>query len=96
MASTTPSVSIARATAERTAELHESLAEIRARVQQTAVVTEPTLVAVSKYKPAADVLACFEAGQLDFGENYVQELVEKASQVCSFIKGCSSANSMFS
>ena len=42
---------------------------------------KPRLVAVSKYKPAADITGCYEAGHRDFGENYVQELTEKASQV---------------
>ncbi|MBW7869863.1 MAG: YggS family pyridoxal phosphate-dependent enzyme [Flavobacteriia bacterium] len=40
-----------------------------------------TLVAVSKTKPAADVKTLFDAGQLDFGENRVQELVEKYEQL---------------
>ncbi|EGN98746.1 hypothetical protein SERLA73DRAFT_181371, partial [Serpula lacrymans var. lacrymans S7.3] len=70
---------------ERSAELAESLAEIRTRVQQAALTSSshstPTLLAVSKYKPASDVLACYEHGQRDFGENYVQELVEKAEQL---------------
>ncbi len=35
------------------------------------------LVAVSKKKTAADIQAAYETGQLDFGENYVQELVDK-------------------
>lgn len=35
------------------------------------------LVAVSKTKPVADISALFDLGQKDFGENYVQELVEK-------------------
>ncbi|ULQ54467.1 YggS family pyridoxal phosphate-dependent enzyme [Flavihumibacter fluvii] len=35
------------------------------------------LVAVSKTKPASDILDLYNAGQRDFGENYVQELVEK-------------------
>jgi pyridoxal phosphate enzyme (YggS family) len=35
------------------------------------------LVAVSKTKPAADVAALYGMGQRDFGENYVQELVDK-------------------
>ena len=39
-----------------------------------------TLVAVSKTKPAADILELYELGQRDFGENYVQELVDKAAQ----------------
>jgi pyridoxal phosphate enzyme (YggS family) len=36
-----------------------------------------TLVAVSKTKPAEDIQALYDLGQRDFGENYVQELVEK-------------------
>jgi len=36
-----------------------------------------TLVAVSKTKPASDIEALYKLGQRDFGENYVQELVEK-------------------
>ena len=37
-----------------------------------------TLIAVSKLKPLSHVKAAFDAGQRDFGENYVQELAEKA------------------
>jgi pyridoxal phosphate enzyme (YggS family) len=40
-----------------------------------------TLVAVSKIKPASDVQKMYELGQRNFGENYVQELVEKQSQL---------------
>lgn len=36
-----------------------------------------TLVAVSKTKPAEDIEALRKLGQADFGENYVQELLEK-------------------
>ena len=36
-----------------------------------------TLVAVSKTKPNEDIQALYELGQRDFGENYVQELVDK-------------------
>jgi pyridoxal phosphate enzyme (YggS family) len=36
------------------------------------------LVAVSKTKPASALHAAYLAGQRDFGENYIQELVEKA------------------
>lgn len=42
---------------------------------------EPRLVAVSKYKPAADIMACYQHGQRDFGENYAAELAEKAAVV---------------
>ena len=78
----------ATATEERTQELIESLAEIRARVK-TATVSSfpPTLVAVSKIKPASDILVCYNDGQLDFGENYVQELEDKA-KIVRFLVGC--------
>ena len=39
------------------------------------------LVAVSKTKPVEDILALYELGQRDFGENYVQELVDKQDQL---------------
>ncbi len=35
------------------------------------------LIAVSKTKPAEDIKAMYDLGQKDFGENYVQELVDK-------------------
>ena len=40
-----------------------------------------TLVAVSKTKPVADLMEAYNAGQRIFGENYVQELVEKYEQL---------------
>jgi pyridoxal phosphate enzyme (YggS family) len=39
------------------------------------------LVAVSKTKPAEDIQALYELRQRDFGENYVQELVNKQAQL---------------
>ena len=39
---------------------------------------QPRLVAVSKTKPAEMVQAAYDAGHRDFGENYVQELTDKA------------------
>jgi PLP dependent protein len=39
------------------------------------------LVAVSKTKPVADIQALYDLGQRDFGENYVQELVDKQAQL---------------
>jgi len=36
-----------------------------------------TLVAVSKTKPVADLEVLYDLGQRDFGENYVQELLDK-------------------
>ncbi|XP_040098863.1 pyridoxal phosphate homeostasis protein isoform X2 [Oryx dammah] len=40
---------------------------------------QPRLVAVSKTKPADMVMEAYSHGQRTFGENYVQELLEKAS-----------------
>ena len=45
-----------------------------------------TLVAVSKIKPIEDILALYNLGQKDFGENYVQELVDKQSQLPTAIR----------
>ena len=39
------------------------------------------LVAVSKIKPIEDILALYDLGQRDFGENYVQELVDKNANI---------------
>ena len=36
-----------------------------------------TLIAVSKTKPQSDLIEAYEAGQLDFGENKIQEMSEK-------------------
>jgi PLP dependent protein len=40
-----------------------------------------TLVAVSKTKPIVDLMEAYNAGQRIFGENYVQELVDKHEQL---------------
>jgi PLP dependent protein len=45
-----------------------------------------TLVAVSKTKPVSDLMEAYHAGQRVFGENYVQELVEKEHQMPKDIK----------
>jgi len=39
------------------------------------------LVAVSKLQPASAIRAAYAEGQRDFGENYVQELEQKAAQL---------------
>lgn len=39
------------------------------------------LIAVSKTKPVSDMLEAYAAGQTDFGENYVQEVLEKAPEL---------------
>jgi pyridoxal phosphate enzyme (YggS family) len=42
---------------------------------------EIILVAVSKTKPSSEILELYKAGHRDFGENYVQELLEKSMQL---------------
>ncbi|KAB7499163.1 Proline synthase co-transcribed bacterial-like protein [Armadillidium nasatum] len=44
-----------------------------------AVCPEPRLVAVTKTKPKEMIIEAYKAGQIHFGENYVQELVEKGT-----------------
>lgn len=39
------------------------------------------LVAVSKLKPIEDILEMYDLGQRDFGENYVQELLDKVHKI---------------
>lgn len=39
------------------------------------------LVAVSKIQPVEAIMALYEKGQRDFGENYVQELVDKSERL---------------
>jgi hypothetical protein len=43
------------------------------------------LIAVSKTKPPEDIRAAYEAGQRDFGENYVQELTVKAEALADLL-----------
>ncbi len=50
----------------------QNLTEIKSQLP-----THVTLVAVSKTKPVADLMEAYHVGQRIFGENYVQELVEK-------------------
>ena len=49
-------------------------------------LSNTTLVAVSKTKPASDIEQLYALGQRDFGENYVQELVEKEALLPKDIK----------
>jgi pyridoxal phosphate enzyme (YggS family) len=60
----------------------EQLAECQNRIAQACEqasrsITSVLLIAVSKTHPAQSVEAAFNAGQRHFGENYVQECIEK-------------------
>lgn len=62
--------------------LSDSLASARARLAQALAsagrpVEAARLLAVSKTKPADMIRAAWELGQREFGENYVQEALEK-------------------
>ncbi len=48
-----------------------------AEISKELIAKNTTLVAVSKTKPVEDIQALYDLGQRDFGENYVQELVDK-------------------
>jgi hypothetical protein len=63
-------------------EVATSLAAVRERLARSVErsgrsPSSVRLVAVSKTRPAEDVRAAFEAGQTEFGENRVQEALEK-------------------
>ena len=44
---------------------------------KTELPAQVTLIAVSKTKPVELIKEAYDAGQRDFGENYIQEGVEK-------------------
>ena len=44
-------------------------------------ISGATLIAVSKTKPSADIMELYALGHRDFGENYVQELVKKQTEL---------------
>jgi pyridoxal phosphate enzyme (YggS family) len=56
--------------------IEENIRRIKSQIPENV-----TLVAVSKTKPAADILTAYNAGHRDFGENKVQELVDKHEQL---------------
>lgn len=61
-----------------------NLRDVRKRVEVAAEsVSQPSvqLVAVSKTKPVEQLMEAYNQGQRFFGENYVQELIEKVSQM---------------
>lgn len=62
------------------------LAAVKARIAQAADLAGRQtatihLLAVSKTKPSTDIRAAYAAGQCAFGENYLQEALEKMAQL---------------
>ena len=82
-----PISSVAAADAQqRAADIVANARDVRARIDEmcASVGRDPssvTLIPVSKTKPAEDIRALYDAGFRHFGENYFQELVEKAGEL---------------
>ncbi|KAE8443135.1 hypothetical protein EG329_002304 [Mollisiaceae sp. DMI_Dod_QoI] len=70
----------------RASALTTALKSVQQRVAAAAKGRNVRVVAVSKLKPASDILALYQAGQRHFGENYAQELLEKAALLPGDIK----------
>jgi PLP dependent protein len=51
------------------------------QIKSTLDAANVCLVAVSKTKPVSDIMDLYQQGQRHFGENYVQELVDKQPQL---------------
>lgn len=65
----------------------DNLSKIHTQIQTASKhTTQPVmLLAVSKTKPISDIQLAYQAGQRCFGENYVQEGVDKINQLTSLV-----------
>lgn len=85
--------------ADKTAQVKEELAEAAKAAGRKP--ENVSLVAVSKLHPASDIRALTESGQIDFGENYVQEVLNKQEELADlrvkwhFIGGLQSNKAKF-
>lgn len=57
--------------------IQDNLKKIQERIHALDKNQQVTLIAVSKTKPASDLQQAIDAGQHHFGENYLQEALEK-------------------
>lgn len=65
--------------------LESALHDVRIAIQESHRASNSVqLLAVSKTKPVSDIVQAYEAGQRLFGENYVQEGVEKIKKLQAF------------
>lgn len=64
---------------QRLERIHARIRAASARAERDAASVR--LVAVSKRKPASELARAHALGQRDFGENYVQELVQKRAEL---------------
>lgn len=70
-------------------DIKQRLKALQARIEQAELaanrlVGSVQLLAVSKTKPAADIIQAYLAGQRHFGENYVQEALTKQAELGAF------------
>lgn len=74
-------------TTAATSTIAQNLSRVLSKIQSCASSpsNNVTLIAVSKTKPSNALLECYESGQRHFGENYVQELIEKSKELPSDI-----------
>jgi pyridoxal phosphate enzyme (YggS family) len=64
---------------DRLGRVQERIAQAAARAHRDP--TDIRLIAVSKKMPASAIVAAYEAGQQDFGENYIQEFQAKKPEL---------------
>ena len=57
--------------------IKDNLAKVQNRIHAVDENKQVTLIAVSKTKPISDLQQAIDAGQQHFGENYLQEALEK-------------------
>ena len=72
--------------AKQIVNIAENLLQIQQKIAQFCLQyhrspEEVQLLAVSKTKPAEDIRAAFNAGQIQFGENYLQEALNKIKEL---------------
>ena len=71
--------------------IKENIVEVRSKIRAACeragrAKEDVTLIAVSKTKPLEDLKEAYEAGARDFGENKVQELVDKMPNMPSDVR----------
>lgn len=65
---------------DRKQKIHSNLLEIQANIKELATKPHVDLVAVTKYGDYSDVQIMYELGHRDFGENRVEELLNKDAE----------------
>ena len=70
---------MSEATSVNAAQIAQRIAELRSELPDGV-----RAIAVSKYKPVADIRAAYAAGVRDFGESRIQEVIEKRQLLADF------------